>query len=125
MAQSLPLSLDDPWPTQTVPSRSSRSEITDRPASSENWVSLPSFHLASPLLVPIQRLPSRPASSVAIRLLGRYSPAGGCHARAPTPWRRNNPNSVPSHRYPSGVCAIASIAPLVKPSRTLHAVCAY
>ena len=32
---------------------------------------------------------------------------------------------MPSHRYPSGVCAIERIAPLVNPSRTLHPVCAY
>src|SRR4029077_1479472 len=57
--------------------------------------------------------------------MGRGSPAGGSQGTARTPSKRSKPNSVPSQRYPSGVCAIAWIWPLVKPSRTFHAVCAY
>ena len=32
---------------------------------------------------------------------------------------------MPSHRYPSGVWAIAKIAPTENPSRAVHAVCPY
>src|SRR5262249_1947656 len=44
-------------------SRSSRSFRIFCAASSGYWVSLPSFQLASPLLVPIQSVPSRAASN--------------------------------------------------------------
>ena len=42
-----------------------------RPASSAYWVSLPSFQLASPFVVPIQRVPSRAASRLQMLLEGR------------------------------------------------------
>src|SRR6185503_10906097 len=35
------------------------------------------------------------------------------------------PNSVPSQRYPSGVCAIERMKPLENPSMVFHALCAY
>src|ERR1700686_4350823 len=41
------------------------------------------------------------------------------------PSNRDNPNAVPTQRYPSGVCAMERMEPLTKPSRIFQAVCAY
>src|SRR4029450_26384 len=60
-----------------------------------------------------------------ISLLGSCCPAGGSHGTALTPSNRRKPNSVPSQRYPSAVCAIDRIMPSETPSPFFHAVCAY
>ena len=60
------------------PSRSSSRERTDAVANGSvtgSVCSLPAAHRASPRLVPIQRVPSRSATSVWMRLPGRSFPA--------------------------------------------------
>ena len=54
---------------------------------------------------------------------GSADPAGGCHGRTATPSKRSRPVSVPNQRYPSCVCANATICAGTKPSRIFHAVC--
>src|ERR1700720_3822337 len=88
-------------------------------------MSLPFYQLASPLNVPIQRVPSHAATSLEITLEGRYWFGGGSQGTFRTPSNRDNPNAVPTQRYPSGVWAIERMEPLTKPSRIFQAVCAY
>jgi len=61
----------DQAPAHTVPSRASRSTVINFPSSSGTCASLPLFQPASPLFVPIQRVPSRTARRLKITLLGR------------------------------------------------------
>src|SRR4029450_10202596 len=62
------------------------------PSSSGYAVSLPSFKLARPRAVPIQRRPSRAARSDRISLPGRGDPGCGCHGALPTPHAPSGPS---------------------------------
>lgn len=88
-------------------------------------VNLRWLHFTRPREVPIQRLPSRVPSRECIRALGRCSPLEVVKGTNRTPSKRTNPPSVPTHRYPSAVWAIACGVPLKKPSAVRHAVWAY
>jgi hypothetical protein len=69
----------------------------------------------------IQRLPSRVAHSTAMEVPGNFSPAGGSNLVNRTPSKRYKPEAVPNHKYPSVVCASATIE-AGAPSRSVQDV---
>src|SRR5579864_7261929 len=57
--------------------------------------------------------------------LKRCFPGGDRQDRKRTPSNRNSPNSVPTHKLPSGVCARAKTLPVNWLCCPVQAVCAY
>ncbi len=70
-------------------------------------VTTPSFILASPSLVPTHSDPSFAASRHCTSLPGSAGFECSSNSTKPVPSNRTSPTSVPSHRYPSAVCASA------------------
>lgn len=70
--------------------------LPGRPFAVENLVALPSFHLASPSLVPIQNEPSRASSRLRTSLPG--SPDSNCDRIAQNRCRRSEPGQP---RFPA------------------------
>src|ERR1700733_7625201 len=95
------------------------------PEVAGNVTKFPFFQRASPIMVPIHKLPSLAARRDLTREEGRRFPSVGVQRTNRTPSNRISPDCVPIQRYPSVVCAIALGEPLKTPSCMRQAVWAY
>jgi hypothetical protein len=107
-----PLARFRPWgvPIQTEPSRLTCSAAISSDASPSAVVMVwntPARYCTKPARVPTHRVLSAPAQSLRAHLLPSLAGPLSSNAVNRIPSNRARPSSVPTHMYPSSVCAMA------------------